>query len=39
MGMGMGMGMLYPYGMATTNPYAYTGMVCFSDTRYKEVLI
>lgn len=29
MGMGMGRGMLYPYGMITTNPYAYTGMVCF----------
>ncbi|KIR27030.1 hypothetical protein I309_03972 [Cryptococcus deuterogattii LA55] len=26
MGMGMGRGMLYPYGMTTTNPYAYTGM-------------
>lgn len=39
MGMGMNTGMLYPYGMAATNPYAYTGMVCFSDTHYKEVLI
>lgn len=29
MGMGMGRGMLYPYGMTATNPYAYTGMVCF----------
>ncbi|WVQ92148.1 hypothetical protein IAS59_005956 [Cryptococcus gattii] len=26
MGMGMNTGMLYPYGMAATNPYAYTGM-------------
>ncbi|XAO26838.1 hypothetical protein I312_105679 [Cryptococcus bacillisporus CA1280] len=25
-GIGMGTGTLYPYGMATTNPYAYTGM-------------
>lgn len=25
---GMGMDMPYPYGMAATNPYAYTGMVC-----------
>lgn len=39
MGMGMNTGMLSPYGMAATNPYAYTGMVCFSDTHYKEVLI
>ncbi|ADV25186.1 hypothetical protein I305_05845 [Cryptococcus gattii E566] len=27
MGMGMNTGMLYPYGMAATNPYAYTGML------------
>nr|KIR44051.1 hypothetical protein I312_06741 [Cryptococcus bacillisporus CA1280] len=26
-GIGMGTGTLYPYGMATTNPYAYTGML------------